>query len=234
MIVASKTHMGYVRRANEDSLLVQPRLYAIADGMGGHRGGQEASQGAVNVMREALKGRTPNAHDMEWAIQAANRRVYQRACHDTQLEGMGTTLTALWEGEQAVYIGHVGDSRAYLYREGKLKQITQDHSMVAQMISDGLLTPEKARTHPYRNVITRAVGTAPGVEVDVIEVTRHRQDRWLLCSDGLHSMMEPEEIERYLSAVWLEDAAQALLEKALENGGRDNISLILLDEEVAP
>jgi hypothetical protein len=135
------------------------RLYGVADGMGGHKGGEVASAGAVAVIGEMLCGLTPDEKRLETGIQAANRRLYEQQAADKALEGMGTTVTVLWEGETHVLIGHVGDSRAYLFRDGAFSQITQDHSVVAEMMRQGILTKEKAKKHPYRNVITRAVGT---------------------------------------------------------------------------
>lgn len=233
MIAAARTHIGLVRKANEDSYLSQPEngLFAVADGMGGHKGGQTASQGAVSVLSEALKGRTPAPQQAEWAIQAANRRLFDKASQDTELEGMGTTVTLLWANDKEMILAQVGDSRGYLFRDGKLTQLTQDHSLVAQLLKEGLITQEEAAHHPYRNVITRAVGTAMGVEVDVATHSRQAGDLWLLCSDGLHGMVEQPEMEKILRDMEPEAAAQALLEAALEKGGKDNITLILIKDE---
>ncbi|MBQ8537098.1 MAG: Stp1/IreP family PP2C-type Ser/Thr phosphatase [Clostridia bacterium] len=233
MIAAARTHIGLVRKANEDSYLSQPEngLFAVADGMGGHKGGQTASQGAVNVLAEALRGRSPAPQQAEWAIQAANRRLYDKASQDKELEGMGTTVTLLWAAPKEMILAQVGDSRCYLLRNGQLTQMTRDHSLVEQLLMEGLITPEEAAHHPYRNVITRAVGTAMGVEVDVATHARQKGDVWLLCSDGLHGMVEKFTIEKILKEMDVDKAAQALLDAALENGGKDNITLLLLKDE---
>jgi protein phosphatase len=168
MIVAARTHAGWVRPNNQDTLLLFGRLYGVADGMGGHNGGEVASSGAAAVIGDMLSGLEPNEKRLEAGIQAANRRLYEQQAQDAALSGMGTTVTVLWEGNEEVFVGHVGDSRAYLLRDGVFAQITQDHSVVAEMMRQGILTKEKAKKHPYRNVITRAVGTSSGIEVDVI------------------------------------------------------------------
>ena len=228
MIVAARTHAGWVRPNNQDTLLLTGRLYGVADGMGGHNGGEVASTGATALIGDMLSGIEPNEKWLETGIQAANRRLYEQQAQDSALSGMGTTVTVLWEGDDAVYIGHVGDSRAYLLREGILTQITQDHSVVAEMMRQGVLTKEKAKKHPYRNVFTRAVGTSAGIDVDVICQDKRPGDIWLICSDGLYGMVEESQIESALKTLPLEDAAEHLLHLALDNGGRDNISIVLL------
>ena len=228
MIVASRTHAGWVRPNNQDTLLLYGRLYGVADGMGGHNGGEVASNGAAAVIGDMLSSLEPNEKRLETGIQAANRRLYEQQSQNNALSGMGTTITVLWEGNDEVFIGHVGDSRAYLLRDGTFTQVTQDHSVVAEMMRQGILTKEKAKKHPYRNVITRAVGTSSGIEVDVIRHEKKNGDIWLICSDGLHGMVEESELESALKTLPLEEAADHLLELALDNGGRDNISLVLL------
>ncbi len=228
MIVASRTHAGWVRPNNQDTLLLYGRLYGVADGMGGHNGGEVASNGAAAVIGDMLSSLEPNEKRLETGIQAANRRLYEQQSQNNALSGMGTTITVLWEGNDEVFIGHVGDSRAYLLRDGTFTQVTQDHSVVAEMMRQGILTKEKAKKHPYRNVITRAVGTSSGIEVDVIRHEKKNGDIWLICSDGLHGMVEESELESALKTLPLEEAADHLLKLALDNGGRDNISLVLL------
>lgn len=228
MIVAARTHAGLVRPNNQDTLLIHGSLFGVADGMGGHKGGEVASAGAVAVIGEMLGGLTPDEKRLEAGIQAANRRLFEQQSADKALEGMGTTVTVLWEGDTHVLIGHVGDSRAYLFRDGALSQITQDHSVVAEMMRQGILTKEKAKRHPYRNVITRAVGTAAGIEVDIHRHEKKPGDMWLICSDGLHGMVDEEEMAATLTALPQEEAADRLLKMALDNGGRDNVSLLLL------
>ena len=228
MIVAARTHAGLVRPNNQDTLLLSGRLYGVADGMGGHNGGEVASQGAVTVLRDILSGHEPCEKWLETGIQAANRRLYEQQNQDAALSGMGTTVTVLWDGDSDVFIGHVGDSRAYLFRDGALSQVTQDHSVVAEMMRQGILTKEKAKKHPYRNVITRAVGTASGIEIDIHCRDKKPEDIWLICSDGLYGMVEEPDMEAVLRTMPLEEAAEQLLKMALDNGGRDNVSLVLL------
>lgn len=162
MRVWQKTHQGLVRASNQDSLLVDEHVYGVADGMGGHKGGETASRVAVQVLKNALHGKKPEEHALRVGIEAANRRVFDMARHDGNLSGMGTTVTLLWEDAGQVLIGHVGDSRAYRLRQHRLEQITEDHSIVAELMRNNVITPEMAKNHPYKNVITRAVGIDPG------------------------------------------------------------------------
>lgn len=234
MIVAAKTHVGIVRASNQDALLLGDGFYGVADGMGGHKGGEVASGLAVEWMEGLLKAAPPSLETLETAIQKVNTDLFAKQEADASLTGMGTTLTVLWSNDNQMHIGHVGDSRAYLLRDGKLAQVTKDHSVVGEMMRQGLLTKEKARVHPYRNVITRAVGTAPDIEVDIFTLEKAPGDLWLICSDGLNTMLEDEEIAVHLAQEQLETALENLLEAALAKGGRDNISIVLLrDEEVA-
>lgn len=228
MQIASRTHIGLVRTKNQDTLILGDGLYGVADGMGGHRGGETASLMTAQVVRGALSGHEPDPTLLASAVRAANRRVYETQKFDASLSGMGTTCTLLWEKPESVLVAHVGDSRAYLLRSGKFKQITQDHSIVAEMIREGLLTAEQARTHPYRNVITRAVGTSPAIDVDLLFSSKLDDDVWLLCSDGLHNMVDDGAIARELAETSLETAADRLLALALEAGATDNISFVLL------
>ena len=234
MNAVSRTHIGKVRPSNQDALLIQPGeygLFGVADGMGGHKAGDVASRMAVELVGEALSGKKPQANAFREAIQNANTRIFQAQLQDESLHGMGTTFTAVWEDQNKVLLGHVGDSRAYLLRDGELRQISQDHSMVAELVRNGQLTPEEARRHPYRNIITRAVGTGVLVQVDVTEEKRLPGDLYLLCSDGLSEYVEPETMREILLEKSLDEAADALLSLALEGGGRDNISLVLAEVE---
>lgn len=227
MLIYAKTHTGLTRPTNEDSLLVAHNLYGVADGMGGHNGGETASRVAVQVIRNLLSTKMPEENTLRVGLEAANRRVFDMQRRDAALSGMGTTATVLWEDEREVLIAHVGDSRAYLYRDQQLVCRTQDHSVVGELIRNKAITPEMAKTHPYRSVITRALGTDPLVEPDVFRVEKQLDDVWLLCSDGLYNMVEDEEIADILSTLRDEAAAEKLVELALENGGTDNISFIL-------
>lgn len=227
-----RTHIGKVRSSNQDAVIDAYPLVGVADGMGGHRGGEEASTGARDVLVELLKDKQPAQLALRQAIGAANRRLFLRQQEDENLAGMGTTLTALWISDEEVIVGHVGDSRAYRMRDGKLTQLTRDHSMVAEMVREGMLTPEAAACHPMRNVITRAVGTEEGVDVDMLTEKRCAGDLWLVCSDGLHGMVDDDSMLAILKDNEPDQAADKLIEAALEAGGRDNISLaIFLDGE---
>ncbi len=227
MLIYAKTHKGLVRPTNQDSLLVAHNLYGVADGMGGHRGGETASRIAVQVVRNLLQGKTPEESSLRISMEAANRRIFDMQRHELALSGMGTTFTMLWEGQQSMHIAHVGDSRAYRYRAGELAQQTEDHSVVGELLRNRVITPAMAKTHPYRSVITRALGTDATIEVDLICLDKQVGDVWLLCSDGLYNMVEDVEIAQILQDLEGERAADALLESALSHGGSDNISLLL-------
>ncbi len=223
-----KTDIGKYRRENEDNLLFAPPLYAVADGMGGHKGGKQASQYAVKVLKDALNNKQQDKELLLTAIEAANRRIFEMQQDDESLHGMGTTLSVLWAGEKEMLIGHVGDSRVYLLRSGVLTQVTQDHSLVAELMKNGYITPQEAQDHPYKNVITRAVGTSKNVLADTFKVPCQREDKWLVCSDGLHGMVTQGDLLNAMLLNDLEKAAEMLLQLALDNGGKDNISFILL------
>ena len=232
LIVEARTDVGRVRASNQDALIEGERLWGVADGMGGHNGGETASAGARDGLIEVLEGKEPSLDALRDGIMEVNRRLYAQQMEDMSLSGMGTTLSALWLSDHFVYIGHVGDSRVYLMRDGKLKQMTDDHSLVAELFRLGQLTREQAANHPMRNVITRAVGTEPGIDVDLMVEERRSGDLWLVCSDGLHGMVPDSKIEAVLAAKAPKAAADQLLDMALKAGGRDNVSLvILLDRE---
>jgi serine/threonine protein phosphatase PrpC len=227
VLIYAKTHTGLVRPTNEDSLLVSHRLYGVADGMGGHRGGETASRVAVQVIRNLLLGRAPEENALRIALEAANQRIFDMQRHDPALSGMGTTTTLLWESDTHILIAHVGDSRAYLYRGGELRCQTQDHSVVGELVRNKAITPEMAKNHPYRSVITRALGIDPVMEPDILQVDKQAGDLWLICSDGLYNMVDDTLIADTLRTAEDEPAADKLLETALKNGGHDNVSLIL-------
>ena len=228
MRVCHRTHQGLVRATNQDNWLAESALYGVADGMGGHRGGETASRVALQVFRNAIGQKKPDADALRVAVEAANRRVFDMASHDETLKGMGTTMSMIWADEKRLLIAHVGDSRIYRLRDGKLHQVTDDHSFVAELVRNNIITPEMAKTHPNRNIITRAVGVDPFVEVDILEEELLPGDQWLICSDGLHGMVEDSEMEQILTEMELEDAAERLMSRALENGGVDNVTFVLL------
>lgn len=233
--VAVRTDIGKVRQSNQDALIAAPemRLWGVADGMGGHNGGETASAGARDGLVQQLSGKSPEQGALRTAIGAVNRSLYLQQKEDDALSGMGTTLTALWVSDSCVYIGHVGDSRAYRLRDGEFKQMTEDHSVVAELLRSGMLTPEQAAAHPMRNVITRAVGTEDSIEIDLMCEERQAGDIWLVCSDGLHGMVTDEQMAEIIKNNKLEKAADKLIRAALDAGGRDNVSLVLLQDKGA-
>jgi PPM family protein phosphatase len=223
------THPGRKRRHNEDSYVHEPPLFAIADGMGGAKAGEIASGLAADALREPHDENGDAITRVVALIQEANRRVYQRAAEDAEATGMGTTMTAALVGDDRVTIGHVGDSRAYLVRDGELEQLTDDHSLVGELIRSGKLTPEEAEVHPQRSVITRALGTDPEVDVDTFVVETRPDDIFLLCSDGLSGMISDRTILKILDDHRgdLQAAAKALVAAANRGGGDDNITVVL-------
>ena len=221
---------GRRRRRNEDAYVVSPPLFAVADGMGGAQAGELASRMAVEAMGE--EAGTRGEKRVTTLIREANRRIFARSSEDAAASGMGTTMTAALVGDDGVVtIGHVGDSRAYLLREGRLEQLTEDHSLVAELVRTGKLSAEDAERHPQRSVITRALGTDPDVDVDTYTVDAQAGDLFLLCSDGLTTMVDDDEILRTVegSRDDLEHAAQVLVRKANRGGGEDNITVVFFE-----
>ena len=223
--------MGLIRKNNQDAVILGEGLMGIADGMGGHRGGETASSGARDGMIRALEGKKPCRTALEDAVKEVNLALWRQQEEDENLSGMGTTLSVLWPAGEQMLIAHVGDSRVYLLREGKMRQVTRDHSMVADMVRKGLLTEEQAAVHPMRNYITRAVGTEPTIQVDILAIERQAGDRWLICSDGLHGLVDREKLERLMAGENLDEAADQMMREALDRGGRDNISLVLVSDD---
>jgi PPM family protein phosphatase len=230
---AGRTDAGRVRRRNEDSFVLDPPLFAVADGMGGAQAGEVASRLAAAAFREYHDAdRLEPAERVKAIIQEANRRIYERARTDSEASGMGTTVTAAILTNGRVSIGHVGDSRAYRIRNGELEQLTEDHSLVADLMRSGRLTPEEADAHPQRSVITRALGTDAEVDVDTVTVDIEPGDLFLLCSDGLTTMVPEEDILRMAQeADNLDEAARTLVRAANSGGGEDNITVVLFKVE---
>jgi protein phosphatase len=225
------SHAGRKRRHNEDMYVLQPPLFAVADGMGGANAGEIASSLAAAALQESDGEATGGEARVAGLIQEANRRVFTRANEDREASGMGTTMTVALVEEDRVAIGHVGDSRAYLFREGALEQLTDDHSLVAELVRSGKLTPEEAEIHPQRSVITRAVGTEPDVDVDTFSVEGAAGDLFLICSDGLTDMVDEETILDALeqNRQDLKAAAKALVNAANRGGGEDNITVVFFE-----
>ncbi|HEX4751544.1 MAG TPA: Stp1/IreP family PP2C-type Ser/Thr phosphatase [Solirubrobacterales bacterium] len=225
---AYATDTGRQRSANEDSVFVRAPVFVIADGMGGAQAGEVASKTSVEAFEAGLPEGPPE-RVLKETIEGANRAIHRLARTDQNLTGMGTTTTAaiLDEGAEEVAIGHVGDSRAYRLRRGKLERLTRDHSLVEEMRRKGQLTEAQAEDHPQRSIITRALGPEPEVEVDLQTVPAQAGDIFLICSDGLTSMLDDEHIERLLArATSMPNAVRALVDEANRAGGRDNISVI--------
>ncbi len=229
--IASRTDVGRVRKSNQDALIIGEGIAGVADGMGGHNGGEIASGETRDGILRELQGKTPDRQVLEEAVKKVNLEVWERQEKDAALTGMGTTLTLLWPGEKEMLIAQVGDSRAYLIRDGKMRQVTEDHSLVGDMVRRGVLTEEQAACHPMRNYITRAVGTEDAIEVDLYSEKRKKGDRWLICSDGLYSQITKTALEEAAQTEDPETAADRLLQAALEGGGKDNITLILMTDE---
>jgi PPM family protein phosphatase len=229
------TDPGRRRRRNEDAYVCEPPLFAIADGMGGAQAGEVASGLAAAVLEEATGDVQRNEHGEERLaslIQEANRRVFRHANEDAATSGMGTTMTVALvdDSDGTIAFGHVGDSRAYRIRGGELEQLTDDHSLVGELVRSGRLSPEEAETHPQRSVITRALGTEPDVDVDTFTTKAEPQDIYVLCSDGLTDMISPHEILAIVERSRdLDDAARALIEAANAGGGEDNITVVLFE-----
>ena len=226
---AAATDPGRRRRRNEDAYVVQPPLFAVADGMGGAQAGEIASRIAASALRDS--GAEAGEDAVVALIQEANRRVYEAAASDEARAGMGTTMTVALVEADSVRIGHVGDSRAYRVRDGALEQLTEDHSLVAELVRSGRLSPEEADVHPQRSVITRVLGTDPEVDVDTFEVETRPGDVFMICSDGLTSMVDDASIlgvvER--NRTNLDRTARALVDAANKGGGDDNITVIVFE-----
>lgn len=235
---AFRTDTGRQRNANEDSLFTRGLVFVVADGMGGAQAGEVASKAAVEVFDRELPQARPE-RVLEQTIEAANRTIHDRAHSDPNLTGMGTTTTAMivdLEAEE-VAIGHVGDSRAYRFRAGKLERLTRDHSLVEEMRRKGQLTDAQAEDHPQRSIITRALGPEPEVKVDVQTVPAQPGDVFLICSDGLTTMLDEDHIARILArASSMDSAVRALVDEANRAGGRDNITVVAfrLEDTAAP
>jgi PPM family protein phosphatase len=234
--VASDT--GRRRRRNEDNYVVAPPLFAVADGMGGAQAGEVASQLAASAVEAGDSDALQGVERIDALIQEANRRIFDRASSDPSASGMGTTMTvALVEG-MTVAIGHVGDSRAYLVRGEQMEQLTEDHSLVNELLKSGKLSEEEAQIHPQRSVITRAVGTDPDVDVDGFTIEAEDGDVFLICSDGLSDMVEDEDILELVHEHRddLNKAVKALVSAANRGGGEDNITAVafLISAEAPP
>jgi serine/threonine protein phosphatase PrpC len=233
VLYAALSETGKVRDKNEDAYHADGRIFIVADGMGGHRAGEVASAGAIE---EFLRFERENRdmyplERMRGGIFAANRLLYGMALKDPDLRGMGTTFTGVL-AEKGLFLGHVGDSRAYLFSKDGLRLLTRDHSLVERMVREGRISREEARAHPQRNVILRALGVADELEVDLASPAVMPGDRMLLCSDGLTGFVEDDDLESVISSIDdLEECCRELTNEANRSGGADNITVILIQFE---
>jgi PPM family protein phosphatase len=225
--VGAASDIGQVREGNEDSYLVIAPLYAVADGMGGHRGGEVASNLALETVQQLFEQRSGTLAEQ---VEQANRAVFERSQQDRSVSGMGTTLTAALIDGSRVHLAHVGDSRAYLFRGGDLSLLTEDHTLVHKMVKEGEITADEAETHPHRSILTRALGVDAAVQVDESDVEVGDGDRLLLCSDGLTGMVSDEQIREILGRnPDPQSAVDELVKEANQAGGIDNITAVILD-----
>ena len=236
---ASLTDVGRARQSNEDSFFERSPLFAVADGMGGARAGEVASAMAVEELAGLDDSGSRAEERLREVARGANRRIYEMAQGDSEHAGMGTTFTAVLVSGREVAVGHVGDSRLYRLRDGTFERLTDDHSLVEELVRQGKLTPEEAEVHPQRSIITRALGPEGDVEVDTFTHTAKDGDVYLLCSDGLSGMVSDQAMAETIGgASSLDDAARALIDAANANGGKDNITAVLFrvadDDGAAP
>src|SRR5947209_10432533 len=228
------TDVGRVRQMNEDRYLADERIFAVADGVGGHQAGEVASQTSVETLLRAFNEGEHTTEGLVHAVEEANAAVWQLAQGSREKRGMGTTLTALAlvqaAGEEQLALANVGDSRAYILQQGELTQLTEDHSLVEEMVREGKLTAAEAQVHPQKSIITRALGMEPAVDVDSWEIIPYRGDRILLCSDGLTNELSDERIASTLRQLASpQEAAHELVRQARAAGGSDNITVVVVD-----
>jgi serine/threonine protein phosphatase PrpC len=237
VVTSGETDVGMVRTANQDAFgefrsTERPLcVLFVADGMGGHRGGEVASRIAVESVGESLEGsESADGEILVKALEVANHKVFEASCEDAELAGMGTTGVALaLTGDPSTFVAHVGDSRAYRIRDKQLELLTADHSVVGELVRRGQLTPEEARVHPQSNEILRSIGTQPEVEVELTPVEARPGDRFLLCSDGLSGMLPDDRIAEVLDEESPDAAVRRLIDLANEAGGTDNITVQIAD-----
>src|SRR6266540_2329606 len=233
--LGASSDRGRMREGNEDSFLASGSLAAVADGMGGHLAGEVASAAATDELRSLQdgapwRGERSAGEALKWAVMEANRRIREMAAGDKSLEGMGTTITALLSDGDVVHLAHVGDSRAYLLRKGELSQLTEDHTLVQELVKQGKLRPEDAKRHPQGSIITRALGVDAEVQVDTATFKIVSGDRLLLCTDGLTGVVDQTTIRNVLLRVRdPQKASERLVVLANEQGGPDNITVVVLD-----
>jgi len=241
LTAAARTDVGRRRSSNEDSFALAPQLglYLVADGMGGHTAGQLASRlatrGCVACLRELTQSRASLTEKLRACVESANREIYDTAQAKPELTGMGTTLVALLAGAGRIALAHVGDSRAYLIRQGQIRRLTDDHSLVAELVRRQEISEESARGHPHRHVLTRALGVRRAVQPDLAELEIAAGDAFVLCTDGLTTHVRDEEIAKaVVGGVDPAEAAGALVALANTRGGEDNVTVAIVCCEAAP
>lgn len=240
MNVIALTDIGLVREKNQDSVFSSDKydlpLYIIADGMGGYKGGEIASSDAINIIKrlfienqDKLTNKKFIKTLIEDSIKEANLKIYRKSLEFSEYSGMGTTISLCYIYRGYVFVGHVGDSRIYKIYNDSIEQITEDHSLVNELIKKGEITKEEAKNHPQKNMITRAVGTDSNIEIDISETKYKKGEIMLLCTDGLFNMVDDNEVKNIIKdSDSLLDAAESLIDKAKQNGGLDNISVIII------
>ena len=238
MRVYGASDVGKVRAINQDAYYLpaeNENFAAVADGMGGHLAGEVASTMAIELFARRMRVARGVPEDaLRDALECANMAIYQASMEDANKRGMGTTFTSVWMGEGEAYLAHIGDSRAYLLRDGELSQISKDHTLVAELVAQGHLTPQQAKTYPHRNYITRALGVDMHVNVDVTRVDWVEDDVWFLCSDGMTNEVGEAEIrEILLGSGGYQEKVEKLIALAIERGGRDNITGVIVTTEEA-
>ena len=229
MIAYGATNVGKVRKNNEDAFKISDKenIYLLADGMGGHLGGEFASSMAVQDLEKLLID-VRNKTEIKEAIEEVNRKIYQKSLEDENLSGMGTTLSMVKILEDHLYFANIGDSLIHRLKDGSLTQLTIDDSYVNYLLEVGAITSDQAKDHPKKNVLLKALGTTEDIEVFVQEVQWQEDDLYLLCSDGLTNMLDEEEIQEILSSYEAKEAVDILIDRALGRGGKDNITVIIL------
>ena len=226
---AALSDVGRNRELNEDNYLVKDNIFAVADGMGGHLAGEVASNIALKSVARNLKKIKPAAEQIKKAFKIAHEQIIKQAKHNINQRGMGTTLTLATFVGNNLWLGHIGDSRAYLFRQGKLSQLTEDHTLVARLVKEGKISAQAARSHPKQHVITRAIGGQEELDTDISSIKIKKGDRLLLCTDGLTTMLDDKEIANTVSVLDRNEAAKLLVNKANTKGGYDNITVIIVD-----
>lgn len=237
--IGVKTDAGRIRDNNQDAYYLpldeERPLFIIADGMGGHKAGEIASNLAIEIISDNFS-KSSNSEHMEEddikdkifsSIDEANDKIYKKAMEEENCSGMGTTVTLAYIANKNLYIGHVGDSRAYIFKDGNLSQVTEDHSLVEELIKNGSISKEEARHHPQRNIITRAVGTSKKIVADLITLPKNKTEILLLCTDGLTNMLDDEEIKKSLiNSENMQQVCEDLVQLSNDKGGYDNITVL--------